>query len=135
MGGTIDDAAGECFDKVASMLDLPYPGGPALSQLAKTGNPKAYRFPRPLLKETRIAFSFSGLKTAVRYMIAGPGQKEVTASHLSPGEADIAASLKQLWQTACRKSHSGSQENGGSSLCVGGGVASNTTFRHQLEQA
>ena len=81
--------------------DLPYPGGPALSQLAKTGNPKAYRFPRPLLKETRIAFSFSGLKTAVRYMIAGPGQKEVTASHLSPGErADIAASLKQLWQTA-----------------------------------
>lgn len=137
LGGTIDDAAGECFDKVASMLDLPYPGGPALSQLAKTGNPKAHRFPRPLLKETRIAFSFSGLKTAVRYLIAGPGQKEVTASHLSPSErADIAASFEAaVADCLVGKAIQAVKRTGVPRLCVGGGVASNTTFRHQLEQA
>src|SRR3954467_8384983 len=75
LGGTIDDAAGEAFDKVAAMLGLPYPGGPAVSQQASLGNPKAYRFPRSYLGEDeKLSFSFSGLKTAVRYSIAGPGK-------------------------------------------------------------
>src|SRR6186713_570162 len=75
LGGTIDDAAGEAFDKVAAMLGLPYPGGPAVSQHAELGNPKAYRFPRSYLgDDEQLSFSFSGLKTAVRYAIAGPGK-------------------------------------------------------------
>ncbi len=69
LGGTIDDAAGECFDKVAKMIGLPYPGGPELDRLASEGNPKAYEFPRPLLKDPSDDFSFSGLKTSVRYFI------------------------------------------------------------------
>jgi len=75
LGGTIDDAAGEAFDKVASLLCLPYPGGPSIQKAAEAGNPKAHRFPRPLLDDdTRLDFSFSGLKTAVRYLVAGPGK-------------------------------------------------------------
>ena len=66
LGGTIDDAAGEAFDKVASMLGLPYPGGPAVSKKAAEGNPKAFDFPRPFLHDKNLDFSFSGLKTAVR---------------------------------------------------------------------
>ncbi|MCE5268298.1 MAG: tRNA (adenosine(37)-N6)-threonylcarbamoyltransferase complex transferase subunit TsaD, partial [Planctomycetaceae bacterium] len=69
LGGTIDDAAGEAFDKVAAMLGLPYPGGPSLERAAIGGNSRAYGFPRPLLREDRLEFSFSGLKTAVRYAL------------------------------------------------------------------
>ena len=77
LGGTIDDAAGEAFDKVASLLGLPYPGGPAIERAARDGNAKAIRFPRPLLDDpTRLDFSFSGLKTAVRYLVAGPGKSK-----------------------------------------------------------
>ena len=77
LGGTIDDAAGEAFDKVATMLGLPYPGGPSIERAAATGNPRAYAFPRSLLREPRLEFSFSGLKTAVRYAIEGkPGKAE-----------------------------------------------------------
>jgi len=71
LGSTIDDAAGEAFDKVAGMLGLPYPGGPSIERAARRGNPKAFRFPRALLRdEERLDFSFSGLKTAVRYGVA-----------------------------------------------------------------
>ncbi len=67
LGGTVDDAAGECFDKVAKLIGLPYPGGPVLDQLAREGNPAAHAFPRPKLKDPDDDFSFSGLKTSVRY--------------------------------------------------------------------
>jgi N6-L-threonylcarbamoyladenine synthase len=70
LGGTIDDAAGEAFDKVASMLGLPYPGGPSIERAAEGGDARAYDFPRSLLREERLDFSFSGLKTAVRYQIS-----------------------------------------------------------------
>ena len=93
LGGTIDDAAGEAFDKVAVMLGLPFPGGPALSKLAAQGDPRAIRFPRPLVDDPkRLDFSFSGLKTAVRYRIAGSSSP--TAEHRTLDEierADIAA--------------------------------------------
>ncbi len=75
LGGTIDDAAGEAFDKVATMLGLPYPGGPSIERAAERGDPRAYDFPRSLVHEDRLDFSFSGLKTAVRYAIAGQGAK------------------------------------------------------------
>src|SRR5687768_2242535 len=97
LGGTIDDAAGEAFDKVAKMLGLPYPGGPAISKAAVLGNPRAYRFPRSFLDdESRLQFSFSGLKTAVRYTIAGPGRPLPNVYQLSAEQvADIAASFQE----------------------------------------
>src|SRR5262245_1036993 len=97
LGGTIDDAAGEAFDKVAAMLGLPYPGGPAVSAAAQCGNPRAYNFPRGLAgDDRRLDFSFSGLKTAVRYAIAGPGKPDLSAARLSPQQiADLAASFQE----------------------------------------
>src|SRR3990170_3014324 len=77
LGGTSDDAAGEAFDKVASLLGLPYPGGPSIDRTPRAGDPRRHRFPRPLLDNpARLDFSFSGLKTAVRYLVAGPGKLE-----------------------------------------------------------
>jgi N6-L-threonylcarbamoyladenine synthase len=76
LGGTIDDAAGEAFDKVAAMLGLPYPGGPSIESAAANGNPRAYAFPRALMRDQRLDFSFSGLKTAVRCAIEkGRGER------------------------------------------------------------
>src|SRR6478609_8394869 len=88
LGGTIDDAAGEAFDKVASLLNLSYPGGPSIERTARSGNPAKYRFPRPLLDDTdRLDFSFSGLKTAVRYQVMPPGKpSEAGPLRLSPQE-------------------------------------------------
>ena len=95
LGGTIDDVAGEAFDKVASMLGLPYPGGPSIQPAARSGNPRAHRFPRSLLNEPdRLEFSFSGEKTAVRDYISGAQASHVDPSHLMPEQlADIAASF------------------------------------------
>src|SRR5690606_23848789 len=96
LGGTIDDAAGEAFDKVASLLGLPYPGGPAIEKAAAQGNPRAYPFPRAFLNEPdRIAFSFSGLKTAVRYQIAPPGSQPQSATLTPQKVADLAASFQE----------------------------------------
>jgi N6-L-threonylcarbamoyladenine synthase len=69
LGSTVDDAAGECFDKVAKLIGLPYPGGPALDRLAAEGDPRAFDFPRPMMQEPHDDFSFSGLKTSVRYFL------------------------------------------------------------------
>lgn len=87
-GGTIDDALGEAFDKVAKLLSLGHPGGPAVEQMAKRGDPKRFRFPRPLLREDRLDFSFSGLKTAVRL------KAESLAPLSEQDVADIAASFQ-----------------------------------------
>src|SRR6202008_763852 len=76
LGATIDDAAGEAFDKVASILGLGFPGGPVVERAAQAGNPKAFAFPRTFLHEDRLDFSFSGLKTAVLYKVHGPGKTE-----------------------------------------------------------
>src|SRR5262245_37304069 len=100
LGGTIDDAAGEAFDKVASLLGLPYPGGPSIERTARAGDPRQHRFPRPLLDNPdRLDFSFSGLKTAVRYLVAGPGRPDdmaTTVAKLTPPEvADIAAGFQE----------------------------------------
>lgn len=87
-GGTIDDALGEAFDKVAKLLSLGHPGGPALERIAKDGDPTRFKFPRPLLREARLDFSFSGLKTAVRL------QAEALAPLSDQDVADIAASFQ-----------------------------------------
>ena len=138
ISGTIDDAAGEAFDKVAVMLGLPFPGGPALSKLAELGNSKSIPFPRPMLDDkTRLDFSFSGLKTAVRYRIAGTGKQSWNALALAPQlRADIAASFQQaIIDCLVGKSMQAVKKFGVKRLCVGGGVAANREFRHQLTQA
>ncbi len=101
LGGTIDDAAGEAFDKVAAMLGLAYPGGPSIERTAAEGNPRAFAFPRAFLREERLDFSFSGLKTAVRYAIErraeskGPGTRRNSQRSEVGGLAASAASAKR----------------------------------------
>jgi N6-L-threonylcarbamoyladenine synthase len=138
LGGTIDDAAGEAFDKVAVMLGLPFPGGPALSKLAAKGDRQAIRFPRPLLEDKqRLDFSFSGLKTAVRYRIAGPSVPSQRASGLDEQErANIAAGFEQaVIDCLIAKAMAAIKKTRATRLCVGGGVAANTSFRDQLALA
>lgn len=135
LGGTIDDAAGEAFDKVATMLGLPYPGGPAVSNVAGDGNPKAYRFPRSFLNdENRLQFSFSGLKTAVRYQIVGPGQADFSQVQLKPTRiADLAASFQEaVVDCLVHKSLAAIKKTQLNVLCVGGGVAANKRLRQRL---
>jgi N6-L-threonylcarbamoyladenine synthase len=135
LGGTIDDAAGEAFDKVANMLGLPYPGGPAVSRVALHGNRKAYRFPRSFLNDdTKITFSFSGLKTAVRYAITGGATPEFVRPDLSDQQiADLAASFEEaVVDCLVGKAMLAARQSGLSTLCVGGGVAANRRLRERL---
>lgn len=136
LGGTIDDAAGEAFDKVASMLGLPYPGGPAISRAAESGDPRAYRFPRAFLQDDqRLDFSFSGLKTAVRYQIAGPGRPDFQALDLPPQTvADLAASFQEaVCDCLVGKTMLAARKTGLRTVCVGGGVAANRRLRTLLQ--
>jgi N6-L-threonylcarbamoyladenine synthase len=140
LGGTIDDAAGEAFDKVASLLGLPYPGGPSIERTARSGDAKRYRFPRPLVDDrNRLDFSFSGLKTAVRYQVAGVGKPASTpvSVNLSPQEsADIAASFQEaVIDCLIAKAELALVRAGYRILCVGGGVAANGRFRARLEES
>jgi N6-L-threonylcarbamoyladenine synthase len=147
LGGTIDDAAGEAFDKVASLLGLPYPGGPSIERAARDGDPERHRFPRPLLDNPdRLDFSFSGLKTAVRYLVAGPGKnlplplgegRGEGALPLTPQElADIAASFQEaVIDCLVGKAELALAKTGYRILCVGGGVAANARFRARLEES
>src|SRR5206468_12297551 len=95
LGATIDDAAGEAFDKVASLLGLGFPGGPAVEREAALGNPKAFAFPRSFLHEDRLDFSFSGLKTAVLYKVHGQGKTEGGPPLDDGKRADLAASFQE----------------------------------------
>jgi N6-L-threonylcarbamoyladenine synthase len=135
LGGTIDDAAGEAFDKVAAMLGLGYPGGPAIDKAAEAGNPQAYRFPRGYAGEKdSYQISFSGLKTAVRYSICGPDKPRFSAEHLTRQQiADRAASFQAaVVQTLVEKARFALRRTGHVRLCVGGGVAANRRLRSEL---
>src|ERR1043165_4217210 len=93
LGSTVDDAAGECFDKTAKLLGLPYPGGPALEKIAETGDGKAFPLPRPLLNDPSDDFSFSGLKTAVRYCVRDHGEILVNGERLRDLCASVQAAI------------------------------------------
>src|SRR5258708_15035601 len=95
LGATLDDAAGEAFDKVASLLGLGFPGGPAVEREAANGNPAAAKLPRSFLHEDRLDFSFSGLKTAVLYSLAGQGNPRPAPPPPGQRRADLAASFQQ----------------------------------------
>src|SRR5690606_7420700 len=130
VGETLDDAAGEAFDKVARLLSLPYPGGPALAALAESGDPARFAFPRPL-RGQGLDFSFSGLKTAVRLAI----DAERAAGRLSdPMRADIAASFEAaVVETLADKCRHAVASIGRERLVVAGGVGANRKLRQTLE--
>ncbi len=134
IGSTIDDAIGEAYDKVAFILGLGYPGGPAIDRLAAQGDPSAIRFPRSNLSRTSLDFSFSGLKTSVLYHVRGHKGKERTAAQLSPQQiADVAASF----QAACvdvvtTKLKRAIHQTRAKCVIVGGGVSANRGLRADL---
>ncbi|MFH5804130.1 tRNA (adenosine(37)-N6)-threonylcarbamoyltransferase complex transferase subunit TsaD [Alienimonas sp. DA493] len=136
IGSTIDDAAGEAFDKVARLLGLPYPGGPSIQKAAENGDPTAVPLPRPMLNRPELAVSFSGLKTAVRYAALGnPNSPEVPVPPLNEGRiADIAASFQAAAvETIVGKCRLALKQTGRPTLLVGGGVAANRALRDGLE--
>tara|TARA_R110002095_G_scaffold192546_1_gene170462 strand:+ start:4043 stop:5074 length:1032 start_codon:yes stop_codon:yes gene_type:complete len=134
IGATIDDAAGEAFDKVAKILGLAYPGGPAIQKAARQGNPKAFPFPRTFLKDPELRFSFSGLKTAVLYTALGnPGAKKQPPALTADRIADLAASFQEtVVDVLVGKCKQALQKYNYSTLCVGGGVAANALLRERL---
>jgi N6-L-threonylcarbamoyladenine synthase len=134
LGGTIDDAIGEAYDKVAAILGLGYPGGPILDKLATRGDATAVKFPRPLLGRESLDFSFSGLKTAVLYHVRGHAGRERDASSLNEQQiADTAASF----QAACvdvviEKLRRAIAQTNAKSVILGGGVSANRGLREAL---
>jgi N6-L-threonylcarbamoyladenine synthase len=131
LGETIDDAAGEAFDKSAKLLGLGYPGGPALSALAAQGRADAFALPRPLLHRPNLDFSFAGLKTAVAVRLSKLG-----AAPTPTQQADMAASVQAaIVEVLCVKSLRALQSNGLKRLVVAGGVGANSQLRRSLNQA
>jgi len=136
LGSTTDDAAGEAFDKVATILGLPYPGGPSIERTAKQGNPKAIRFPRSMLGKDSLDFSFSGLKTAVLYHCRGQDMKGTDrVNEMSAQEiADIAASFQAaVIDVLVKKTKRAADRIGAKTVLLGGGVAANGTLRNALQ--
>lgn len=128
LGETIDDAAGEAFDKSAKLLGLGYPGGPALARMAQSGDPSAFALPRPLLHSGNLDFSFAGLKTAVRTQALKLGS-EVCAQD----KADLAASTQQaIVDVLVKKSLQALRQTGDRRIVVAGGVGANALLRAQL---
>lgn len=135
IGSTTDDAAGEAFDKVASILGLGYPGGPNIEKAARAGNPKAYRFPRSYIHEPVLDFSFSGLKTAVLYEVHGQNARHSDRVLAEQEVADVAASFQQaVIDVLVAKSALALEQYQMTTLCVGGGVAANSALRAALEK-
>jgi N6-L-threonylcarbamoyladenine synthase/protein kinase Bud32 len=131
LGSTLDDAAGEAFDKVAKALGLGYPGGPAISRQALEGDPTAIRFPRAMIATDDFDFSLSGLKTAVVTHL----QREQAAGR-EISVADIAASFQQaVIDVQVAKAVRAAKECGVTTFCLGGGVAANPALREALRAA
>ncbi len=137
IGSTIDDAAGEAFDKVATILRLPYPGGPSIEKAAKNGDPKAVKFPRSMLDKESLDFSFSGLKTAVLYHCRGQDMKgtdkvgQMTEQEIS----DIAASFQAAAvDVLVAKTKRAADKIKAKTALLGGGVAANSSLRAGLTE-
>lgn len=130
LGQSLDDAAGEAFDKTARLLGLDYPGGPRLAALAEQGDPKRFALPRPMLNRPGFDFSFSGLKTAVAQLLQK--QPEI----LSQAKADLAASFQAaVVDTLVGKSMQALKATGIQQLVIAGGVSANQALRTQLTEA
>lgn len=151
LGSTRDDAAGEAFDKTAKLLGLPYPGGPALAKLASRGNPEATAFPRPMLEQNNLDFSFAGLKTAVAVYLQkyhsdilppssapadfGRARKNVRITKLAT-RANVAASFQAaVVETLVGKTIRAAKKYRPQTVVLAGGVAANLTLRQELRVA
>jgi N6-L-threonylcarbamoyladenine synthase len=138
LGGTVDDAAGEAFDKVANILRLGYPGGPAIERAASGGNPAAVHFPRAWMEPDSADFSFSGLKTAVLYHCVGPNASRQDVERTRYDErfvADVAASFQEAAvDVLVEKTCAAAEWHSAAAVIVGGGVAANGRLRECFEQ-
>jgi N6-L-threonylcarbamoyladenine synthase len=144
IGETIDDAAGEAFDKSAKLLGLPYPGGPLIDKYAKEGNPLAYKFPEP--KIPGLNFSFSGLKTSILYFLQNAGSSNVYKEEFKATEeekkafiennlADICASIQhRIISILLNKLKKAAAETGIKNICIAGGVSANSGLRKGIEE-
>lgn len=134
LGGTIDDAAGEAFDKTAALLGLGFPGGPAVEREAANGDPAAFALPRSFLNSDRLDFSFSGLKTAVRHALFGQNVTRGPTPEPGPLRANIAASFQQaVIDVLVAKCAQALRKTRLPRLAVGGGVSANRALRGALE--
>ena len=135
LGGTTDDAAGEAFDKVAALIGLPYPGGPGIDLAAQAGSRGAIRFPRPWLGRDSLDFSFSGLKTAVRYHCHGRDARAPRRALSAEEVADVAAGFQEaVVDVVVAKLMAAARRRGVTRLIVGGGVAANSRLRERLKE-
>jgi N6-L-threonylcarbamoyladenine synthase len=132
LGSTMDDAAGECFDKTGKLMGLPYPAGPEIDRLAESGNPKAFDFPRPLLNDPGDDFSFSGLKTSVRYFLRDHPDLLNHAQSVRDLCASIQAAIVEVLVT---KTVRAAKRNGVHCITASGGVTCNRVLRRELESA
>lgn len=132
IGATIDDAAGEAFDKIATLMKMPYPGGPHIDKYAKLGNPKAFDFPRSMIHNKNYDFSFSGLKTSVRYFIA----KEFPNGIPDEIRADFAASVQAaIVDVLVHKTVNAAVEYKAKAIVIAGGVSANSGLRIAMQAA
>jgi N6-L-threonylcarbamoyladenine synthase len=132
LGSTLDDAAGECFDKTAKLLGLPYPGGPVIDRLAAEGDPTACDFPRPLLRDPGDDFSFSGLKTSVRYFLRDHPRLAEDPRHLRNLCASVQAAIVDV---LVAKTLRAARRLGTPCVTASGGVTCNRALRRQLADA
>jgi N6-L-threonylcarbamoyladenine synthase len=132
LGATIDDAAGECFDKTAKLIGLAYPGGPEIDRLAEQGNPRAFDFPRPMLREAGDDFSFSGLKTSVRYFIRDHPEVLDDEKRLRDLCASVQAAIVEV---LVAKTISAANRLGVGCVTASGGVTCNRALRTALAEA
>ncbi len=131
IGSTIDDAAGEAFDKSAKIMGLPYPGGPEIDKLAKIGNPKAFKFPKPRIDE--LNYSFSGLKTSFLYFLRDRLKED--DDFIEKNKADLAASIQSvIIEILLDKLKKAVAQTGITEVAVAGGVSANSGLRNTLQQ-
>ena len=129
IGQSVDDAVGEAFDKVGKLLELPYPGGPHIERIALDGDPKLYKFPRPMLHSDNLNLSFSGLKTSVLYKV-----KEFDQMHDSI-KSNIAASFQAaVIEVLVKKITKTSELTGRKEIIIAGGVAANKKLRSSMKE-
>jgi len=131
IGQTLDDAAGEAFDKSAKLLGLPYPGGPLIDKYAQQGNPNKFKFPEPQIPE--LNFSFSGLKTAILYFIQE--KKKKNENFINENLNDICASVQQrIISILLNKLKKAAEQTGIKNICIAGGVSANSGLRRSFEE-
>src|SRR6185503_15173259 len=132
LGSTVDDAAGECFDKTGKLIGLPYPAGPEIDRLAEQGNPRAFDFPRPMITEAHDDFSFSGLKTSVRYFLRDNPRLLDDPQRVRDLCASVQAAIVEV---LVRKTVRAARRRGVRCVTASGGVTCNRALRNDLASA